>query len=103
MEYLPRLCLKDSLPFSFYPETNPPARFMPNKGKVICLLTCKTTSVRLADLTNEIIEAGYAAACMRFTGSQSWDEGRIATEAIVSRIGEAESAIAIKQIKNAGL
>jgi len=45
---------------------------MPNKGKVICLLTCKTTSVRLPDLTYKILGPGYAAACMRFTGSRSW-------------------------------
>ncbi len=77
---------------------------MPNKGKLICHLTCKTDSVRLADLTHEIFGAGCTGACMRFTGSQSWaNEGSIASEDVVSRIEEAEGAIAIKQIKKVGL
>jgi hypothetical protein len=41
---------------------------------------------------------------MRFTGSQSRaNEGSIASEAIVSRIEEANGAIAITQIKKTGL
>jgi hypothetical protein len=41
---------------------------------------------------------------MRFTGSQSRaNQGSIASEAIVSRIEEAEGAIAITPIKNPGL